>query len=379
MDTYSAPGERRGRGELEREISIISRNPVVDGLMKSVSGLIAVLDEHRRVLTVNDTVLEFFGIREAGEVLGLRLGEVIRCVHCHDEPGGCGTTKFCSTCGAAVAIVASLGFDSPVERLCAATVERGDGTVDLCFHVRSVPVRFKGHRFLLLFMQDISNQQLWASLERVFFHDIKNILTGLVGITELMSLEERKEEYVKAIAQLVGRLQKEIEIQSVLSEAKAGSYHLSLRRVPIGRILKEVQTLFSTHPVARGKRLVLPETVPQGEIVTDSSLVLRILTNMVTNAFEATAPAGEVKLWVEEDGDGVSFCVWNREVIPGDVRLRVFQKHFSTKEGAGRGMGTFSMKLFGEEFLRGRVDFTSSEEDGTVFRLRLPGAAVKGE
>ncbi|MHC4874743.1 MAG: ATP-binding protein [Planctomycetota bacterium] len=55
-----------------------------------------------------------------------------------------------------------------------------------------------------------------------------------------------------------------------------------------------------------------------------------------------------------------------------DVKLRVFQRNFSTKADNGRGLGTFSMKLFGEKFLGGSVTFVSTEEEGTVFKLTLP-------
>ena len=51
---------------------------------------------------------------------------------------------------------------------------------------------------------------------------------------------------------------------------------------------------------------------------------------------------------------------------------RIFQRNFSTKAEAGRGIGTYSMKLLGEDVLGGEVGFTSSEKDGTVFRLLHP-------
>ena len=67
----------------------------------------------------------------------------------------------------------------------------------------------------------------------------------------------------------------------------------------------------------------------------------------------------------------ISFCVWNAQAIPQKFAIRIFQRNFSTKEQAGRGIGTYSMKLFGEKFLGGRVSFTSSPKKGTVFRLTL--------
>ena len=68
--------------------------------------------------------------------------------------------------------------------------------------------------------------------------------------------------------------------------------------------------------------------------------------------------------------DGI--CVNNSAVVPQDVQLQVFQRSFSTKGAAGRGIGTYSMKLFGERYLGGEVGFVSRELEGTTFRLRLP-------
>lgn len=94
---------------------------------------------------------------------------------------------------------------------------------------------------------------------------------------------------------------------------------------------------------------------------------------MVTNALEATSNDGTVKVWAEkQDASHLSFCVWNHKPIPQDIAPRIFQRNFSTKQGAGRGIGTYSMKLFGEQILGGQVSFITSPEEGTVFRFSLP-------
>jgi len=53
------------------------------------------------------------------------------------------------------------------------------------------------------------------------------------------------------------------------------------------------------------------------------------------------------------------------------VQLQVFQRSFSTK-GPGRGIGTYSIRLLVSRYLRGTVDFESSKEQGTTFRVHLP-------
>jgi signal transduction histidine kinase len=93
---------------------------------------------------------------------------------------------------------------------------------------------------------------------------------------------------------------------------------------------------------------------------------------MIINAFEATERGGTIRLGVEQTNTEMTFSVWNQRAIPPEQQLRIFQRNYSTKAESGRGLGTYSMKLFGETYLGGKVDFVSTEADGTTFRLTLP-------
>jgi signal transduction histidine kinase len=371
MDTYFADPERTGKNELIAEIEIVKTNPIMSGLLHSISGLLAILDEHRQIVALNDSFLKMLGIGNPSEALGLRPGEALRCIHAEEEPAGCGTTRYCSTCGAAVAIVSSLGRDKPVERICALTAQQGGKKVDLSLLVRSQPIKINDKRFLLLFLQDITLQEQRAALERTFFHDINNLLTGLVGASELLSHESGENDLARIVYHSALRLTKEVEIQRCLSSSESCTYQPIWHKFAVENILEELRTFFASHPAASTKRIHFHPS-QNLSIQTDLSLILRVLGNIITNALEATDEHGEVKVWVEHDDAAVIFCVWNRKPIPEDIALRIFQRNFSTKKGAGRGIGTYSMKLFGERILGGRVSFTSSEPDGTIFKFSLP-------
>ena len=71
-------------------------------------------------------------------------------------------------------------------------------------------------------------------------------------------------------------------------------------------------------------------------------------------------------------GEDVEFSVHNPGVIPAEVQQQVFKRSFSTKAAKGRGIGTYSVKLFAESYLGGTVGFESSPEVGTRFFVRLP-------
>lgn len=371
MDTCFASPEKVNEGELATEIEIVSNNPVISGLLHTISGLIAILDEHRQIVATNDSFLTMLGIDDPSEVLGMRHGEALQCVHADEEPAGCGTTKFCSSCGAAIAIVSSLEQNQPVERICAISANRGGKVIDIALLVKSHPITIDHKRFLLVFLQDITQEQQRAALERTFFHDINNMLQMLLGTSELLIAKEQS-ELAEIIHQTTLRLNKEVAIQRSLSQSEEYIYQARRNEVTTELVFKELQTFFANHPVAKNKVIKFQEDCPEIRFKTESSLLSRVLCNMTTNALEATEDKGVVKIWIEYEGDQVIFCVWNEQEIPKETVNRVFQRNFSTKKGAGRGIGTFSMKLFGEDILRGQVTFTTSKNEGTVFKFSHP-------
>ena len=100
--------------------------------------------------------------------------------------------------------------------------------------------------------------------------------------------------------------------------------------------------------------------------------MVRVLTNMLKNAFEATPRGGQVNLGCEADENLCTFSVHNPDEIPEAVAAQIFRRSFSTKAETGRGLGTYSMKLFGERYLHGQVSFRSDPKDGTVFWITIP-------
>ena len=91
-------------------------------------------------------------------------------------------------------------------------------------------------------------------------------------------------------------------------------------------------------------------------------------------------PAGKARrFWsVPRDDEWVTFWVHNPGFMPREVQLQLFKRSFTTK-GAGRGLGTYSMKLLTERYLKGQISFTSTEADGTTFEIRLRTSGAPAE
>ena len=64
------------------------------------------------------------------------------------------------------------------------------------------------------------------------------------------------------------------------------------------------------------------------------------------------------------------FEVHNPVEMPREIQLQMFVRSFSTK-GLGRGLGTYSARLFTEAYLGGRIGFRS-DSTGTTFWVEIP-------
>nr|WP_242029320.1 HAMP domain-containing sensor histidine kinase [Desulfuromonas acetoxidans] len=371
IETNFAPARRLTQEELASQLKVISDSEVVSVLLNSVGGLFAIVNEQRQVLSLNDKFIKMLGITDPYEFFGLRPGEVLHCIHSDEMPGGCGTSKSCSTCGAVLAMLSSLKTDQAAEETCALTMKAEQGCNELYLRIRSQPIRIEGYRLLFLFIQDITVDQQRAVLEKTFYHDINNLLNGLYGASNLLLRGKSIEKYSQVIHNLSERLIKEVEVQKMLSKHTAEA-SLQKTDVATDNLLAEIRSFYSHHPAAEKTHLEIVTSEQNVHVYSDVSLVMRVLCNMITNALEASTDNEVVKVWMSKVADRVIFHVHNNQVIPKNVQLRLFEKNFSTKTDEGRGLGTYSMKLIGEKLLGGKVRFISADPEGTTFTFSLP-------
>jgi len=223
----------------------------------------------------------------------------------------------------------------------------------------------------VLILQDISDSKRKQVMEQVFFHDILNTIGGIEGWSTFLETAAN-EPSAKEIAILAERLKEEVYAQRTLMEAESGDLELDLRPHGIDDILDEIRVLFMVHQSAQGRKLNIRPTGISRPITTDRTLLIRVLINMVKNALEATRSGGAVTLaCTQAETDRIRFSVHNEGCVPDNIRERIFERSFSTK-GIGRGIGTWSMKLLGEQYLSGEVSFESDAANGTTFHLSLP-------
>jgi signal transduction histidine kinase len=366
------PDPRRADpGRLDREIRVVSQSPIVTAVLEAADAVLLVLNAERQIVAFNSRIAT---IAQPGDVLGRRAGEALACVNARG-PGGCGAAPGCATCGSLGAIL-GCRRGRPVESECLVKSEHHGGT-SLELNVRASQVAVEDETFTVVSLRDISAQKRREVLEQVFFHDVMNTVSGLRGWALLLQRPGADTRRAGERIDLLSRqLEREIRDQRALLHAEHGTLVPEPVRVRPDELLGNVADLFAGHPVSRERRLEIAVEGPELELTTDPTLLVRVLANMVRNALEATPAGGRVRAWWEAAREGaVRFAVHNAGAIAPDVQARIFHRSFSTKGERGRGLGTYSMKLFGEKVLGGAVSFASTEHAGTVFSVTLPATS----
>lgn len=253
------------------------------------------------------------------------------------------------------------------------------GTNIATFKIWQFPQQVESSReeeiFLPVAFADKSDSVRKGILEQTFFHDIINTAGALKGIVELLKDEvsEIIRPEVEFVEEAFASLVEEIKSQKYMMDAENKQLVLQLTDIDSLEELKAVSNLYKGHDVTINRIITLDDHCINKRFYTDQRLLRRILGNMVKNALESTDKGGVVTLGccLDDKNEFIKFWVHNDKYIDDRLQKLIFHRSFSTK-GPGRGLGTYCMKLFGEIFLNGEVNFLTSKDKGTTFYIKLP-------
>ncbi len=332
----------------------------------------------RQIVFTNKPFLEFVGLAEE-EVLGLRPGESLGCVHAAQSQGGCGTTRFCRFCGLAKAVVASLEGDRGVQEC---RINRGPDHQfkALNLQVWTSPLTLREEPFALVSLLDVYQEERLKLMERLFFHDVLNSASGVHNLAEILNFQAQGafKDTTEMMLAASARLQDQIMAQRDFVLAEDGDMAVSPGVISTRWVLDQVKNFFQRQAILGRSELILDQASPDLSFTSDPGLLLRVLVNLTKNALEACASGEQAVLGVFGDQDGVTFVVRNPAHMNEEVQSQVFKRLFSTK-GPGRGLGSYGARLLTERYLGGQIWFSSTSEEGTDFQVWLPKTFAPAE
>lgn len=365
------PEERRPVEEIRRRAAQLAAAPFLRTAFDCVGEFVVIVDENRQIVFANKA-LNGNAAEGVSALIGCRPGEALGCIHAvsDEAPDGCGTTSYCATCGAVQAVLDSRRNGSATYDCSITLAEKGEA-VNL--RVRASQIDFQGRQYTVCALEDISAATRRRELESVFFHDILNMASAVRGLADVYDATpaSRQPEVVRDLGHGTQRLVEEIVNFRMMTAAEENELQAVLQETSSRAFLRDVAALMEGHACGRGRSVVLADDLDDVRFVTDQNLLTHVLVNMIKNALEATPTGGRVDVNCRRSGGTIAFSVQNASAIRDDIATQVFRRSFSTK-GPGRGLGTYSMKLFTEKYLDGRVSFRTSERDGTTFTAEYP-------
>ena len=368
--TCFASPHRSSQEEIMQQYSIITGNEDLVVMMNGVASMLTLMNLNRQIVFANKAVLNTLGSIDLHQALGKRIGELFGCRHSY-EVNGCGTSQYCTACGATQTMMSCIAENSSVEDCC---LTNDDARVTFDLRVKCTYIHLKGNNFILCSLTDIGNEKRRGVMERIFFHDLNNTITGLNGITYTLSKVKASEypAYFSYLTLLVNSLTEQVNSHKVLTMAENNEYQTKQHKLFTLEFMNAEVEKYKQQADMDEKEIHIIDYSENHLFVSDRILLSRVLGNMIKNALEAEPPGAKIDITVYLDDDGfLNFSVHNNCVMSENEKIKVFNRSFSTK-GSNRGLGTYSMKMLTEKYLNGKIEFVSNHTEGTIFIVKIP-------
>ncbi len=373
MKTKFASPMRASYEKVMLDYEYIIKLEHIKEILDALPNIAIILNPERQLVYSNHALMNMLNISQIDKILGTRHGEAIKCIHSNEEEGGCGTSESCRYCGAINAILQCKKENKRTSTECRikSVIEGKEVNFDLL--VTATPFYLRNKQFTIVSLYDISSEKRRIALERIFFHDVLNTAGGLNGIIELMKNMDSAEE-IKDILAMAGIASKDL-VEEILAHrelAAAENNEIKVKKTFISSndLMNDIINQIKYNSLIKYKSIIIDKSSVNLTFTSDEILLRRVLRNMLKNALEATKKNGTVYIGCNSEEDTITFWVKNSAFIPRDSQLQIFNRSFSTK-GNDRGLGTYSMKLLTEKYLKGKISFTSDEDDGTIFLIQL--------
>ncbi len=157
--TFFAPAKRETIEVVQRQAGRLGQAPLAQTLLNGALNYLFVLNKRRQIVMASANVLELVPGKTMNQIIGLRPGEALGCIHAYECESGCGTSQFCRHCGAVRVILAGLAGHRHIQE-CHLTCLSNGREVSLELRVLATPLVHEEECYTLLAVEKVSRAEL---------------------------------------------------------------------------------------------------------------------------------------------------------------------------------------------------------------------------
>jgi signal transduction histidine kinase len=202
-------------------------------------------------------------------------------------------------------------------------------------------------------------------------HEIRNPLAGIAGVIEIIGRDLPPSSpactVVKDVRQEIARINH--IVTDLLQTARP--HPPKVRKSDLNTTVEHAVMLGRQQGLAKGIQISLRKDPSLPEVEHDSDQIHQVLLNLLLNAQQAIDSKGKIEVTVKRRGSTAAIEVKdNGRGIALDHLPNIFRPFYTTK-GDGTGLGLSLARRIVEDH-QGRIDVTSTVDQGTTFAVVLP-------
>ncbi len=215
-------------------------------------------------------------------------------------------------------------------------------------------------------------EQAWREMAKQVAHEIKNPLTPMrLSVQSFERKFDPKDPNIKEkLKEFSQTLIQQIDVMSSIASAFSDFAKMPTQKreeIDVIEVVKLALDIFNEDYISY--------SYSDEKVIAnlDKTQLIRIVTNLVTNATQATEGIEnpKIQVYVSSENKTIKISVTdNGKGIDSSVEHLIFEPKFTTKS-SGMGLGLPMIKKIIEAY-NGSISFTSSKNVGTTFTVTLP-------
>lgn len=272
---------------------------------------------------------------------------------------------------------------------------------DKTFEVHAEPFP-DGKKGVMVILHDITvlkntQKQLLKSLEKekelgelksrfvtLASHEFRTPLTTILTSSFLLE-SYTGDKYLETKATHIGRIKRSVKVLTEilndflsLGRLEEGQVKSDIEPIRVSEFIQELE--LELEPLKRDQQKL--EITYSGDDVlgSDKKLLRNILYNLASNAFKYTHNKDQVRIDLLVEGAKLKLRIEDHGIgIPQEEQQYIFKRFYRAHNAGniqGTGLGLNIVKKY-IHLLGGTIDFTSTENEGTVFTVTVPVESIQ--